>query len=713
MGNCSLPGSEDNVWANTAYSGVSFLPYDIPYNFESGGSLPEKPYSGTFTREPVNGKKVNFVVPEYMQSYGTLDGKTSEQYDFIETAQIQIPTSDATSVLADNTRYNVIPSEAGRFAYWTFGDGFSEELKGQIVPDGYINKFFADDPEYPATGVTFVANFVSNEKTPKAVFKKSDNDDGTGELKFFFDTDDHSADEGALAVYPVVPNTSDYNLPAWYRNSMESWTYGDSHPIPKFQTVIEENAPNGIQAVFDVTFADYKELRSMSCWFMSTMSNDEKSIYPGFTIEGQIKMDLGNVPTDCLNNVAYMFGGHEVFNDHMGSKVKAISLSGFDQQQHMKNFNYMFANCIDLEFMDFGGYKTDKIKSMKGLFYNCRALNGENLYRTLQNLVTNNVEDMSYMFARYVSYEEKHLTELPSGVPTALTFNFPDNFVTINVKNMEGMFSGIATMQTITITAGSQFITPNLESTAYMFANDYFVEHFYLPATFKNPTNSLSDTRGMFENCRKIESTNYVYIDSTGPHDGGIVVVGSGKYYPINLDYCVNMANMFSGCTNLKEFKIQRALQYIEGEPVIIINASSMFYKCDNLEKVDFSSYRFGAAATPDYKGIECNVNNMFTTTHGLNDVVSEVTFDNNWNSDLSLYDLGFAKNYHDTNYVTPVVWINTNTAMSLSAHSVPDVILKSSNYGEGEVVYKRATKEIVIKNDGVMSEVYMTTEGC
>lgn len=354
------------------------------------------------------------------------------------------------------------------------------------------------------------------------------------------------------------------------------------------------------------------------------------------------------------------------------------------------------------------------VTSMKGMFYNCRALNGQNLTTVLSALNTSSVEDMSYMFARYVSYEEKHLTELPSGVPTALTFNFPDNFVTINVKNMEGMFSGIATMQTITITAGSKFITPNLESTAYMFANDYFVEHFYLPATFKNPTNSLSDTRGMFENCRKIESTNYVYIDSTGPHDGGIVVVGSGKYYPINLDYCVNMANMFSGCTNLKEFKIQRTLQSSsEGEPVIIVNASSMFYKCDNLEKVDFASYLFGqSSAEYGDNRTECNVNNMFTTSHGLNDVVSEVTFDNNWNSDLSLYDLGFAKNYHDTNYVTPVVWINTSCAMSLSAHSVPDVNLKSSNYGEGEVVYKRATKTIVIKNDGVMSEVSKTNEG-
>ena len=287
-----------------------------------------------------------------MQSYGTLDGKASEKYDFIETAKIQISTSDATSVLADNTKYNVIPSEAGRFAYWTFGDGFSDELKGQIVPDGYNYTFEAADPDYPTAGVTFVANFVSNEKTAKAVFKKSGNDDGTGELKFFFDTIDHSKEEGVLAVYPVVPNTSDYNLPAWYRNSMESWTYGDSHPIPKFQTVIEENAPNGIQAVFDDTFADYKELRSMSCWFMSTMSNDEKSIYPGFTIKDQIKIDLGKVPTDCLNNVAYMFGGHEVFNDHMGSKVKGISLSGFDPQEKMKNLDYMFANCVDLESID-------------------------------------------------------------------------------------------------------------------------------------------------------------------------------------------------------------------------------------------------------------------------------------------------------------------------------------------------------------------------
>lgn len=351
------------------------------------------------------------------------------------------------------------------------------------------------------------------------------------------------------------------------------------------------------------------------------------------------------------------------------------------------------------------------------MFYNCRALNGQNLTTVLSELNTSSVEDMSYMFARYVNYEEKHLTELPTGVETALTFNFPDNFNTTNVKNMEGMFSGIATMQTITIKAGRMFNNKNLENVNYMFANDYFVEHFYLPLIFSKSPETLTTAKGMFENCRKIETTYCEYIDSDGKtQDGGIVIIGGGDTKnPIELDYCVNMANIFSGCTNLKEFKIPRTVRTIKetDETVTIVNASSMFYQCDNLEKVDFARYRFGQAFDEfGNNGIECNVNNMFTTSHGLNDVVSEITFDNNWNSDLFLYDLGFAKNYHNTNYVTPVVWINTSNAMSLSAHSVPDIYLKSSNYEEGEVVYKRATKEIVIKNDGVMSEVTSTDEG-
>lgn len=48
---------------------------------------------------------------------------------------------------------------------------------------------------------------------------------------------------------------------------------------------------------------------------------------------------------------------------------------------------------------------------------------------------------------------------------------------------------------------------------------------------------------------------------------------------------------------------------------------------------------------------------------------------------------------------------------MSFSAHSVPNFNTKSSNFEEGEVVYKRATKGIGIKNDGVMSEVEVTSE--
>lgn len=69
-----------------------------------------------------------------------------------------------------------------------------------------------------------------------------------------------------------------------------------------------------------------------------------------------------------------MFGGHEYFNDHTGSKYTKIDISGLDLS-NLKNFDGLFANCVDLNLIVYdSGFNTANATSMRNMFYNCQAL---------------------------------------------------------------------------------------------------------------------------------------------------------------------------------------------------------------------------------------------------------------------------------------------------------------------------------------------------
>lgn len=81
-----------------------------------------------------------------------------------------------------------------------------------------------------------------------------------------------------------------------------------------------------------------------------------------------------------------------------------------------------FEDCENLENITIEGFDTSQVTSMKNTFFNNSNLN---LISLDDNFNTDNVEDMSYMFANSRS------TELNL-----------KNFNTKNVKNMSNMFLG-------------------------------------------------------------------------------------------------------------------------------------------------------------------------------------------------------------------------------------------------------------------------------
>ncbi len=112
---------------------------------------------------------------------------------------------------------------------------------------------------------------------------------------------------------------------------------------------------------------------------------------------------------------------------------------------NVTDMSFMFNACYGLTNLDVSGFKTDNVTYMSGMFSHCSSLTSLDL----SNFKTDNVTDMSYMF-RYCS---------------SLTSLDLSNFKTDNVTNMGSMFSN----SNLTSLDLSNFKTDNVTDMSYMF----------------------------------------------------------------------------------------------------------------------------------------------------------------------------------------------------------------------------------------------------
>lgn len=745
LGLCSLPNHIDNsegesekeikegLWETLQTGDIGLNPEEMPYSIE----LYENVYSWDVPINPVytgwihlkegtiKTKQVEFEVadlegktPGYFSDY-----QTHTTYDFIQTAQIKVDTKDNNILWADNRRYVPVAYSGYKFAYWTFGCDVGQYKAGDTVPSNFLKVFTAADYD---ENVKFIANFVDANMYARAVFLADGS--GKGTMEFMYNNLSESAIKAKYpsgqvkAIYNVKPNSSEYNLPEWYINRGESWVAGDDHPVPKFQSVIEQNAPNGIDVVFNDDFKDCREITSMSCWFMPAVSNvgQNDAIYCGFSDNpysssasdtGTFSIDFANVNMSSIVNVSYMFGGFETATAYSGTTLKSISLQNFDKDKQLKNLDALFANCITLEDINFNNYDSSNIISMSKTFYNCPNLvykwkEGESssyLTNILNQLNTQKVTDMSYMFAQYPSeYALATQPVIVSGVDGAkentypIVVNFPSagsKFTTKNVEKMDGMFSNFYNAKSIEI-SGDSFVNGNnntkILSTSYMFANNPYMQS--VKCTSKNMGfDSSLDTSYMFYDDKRL---GYLGSGTTGSvsylaTSDVIQFAGDGK--SMDITSSENMSHMFDGCESLGEFNVKRKIatwteikdEYSETKYVpshIITNTSYMFNNCRNLSAVDLSNYYIYTddlyndlyekiyyiyGYSPTY--FTSSYKNMFTIDDNLtNTKINKIKFGDvktysnekdwhndtlQWNTKITAYDLGISLYDENGNY--------------------------------------------------------------
>lgn len=606
-------------------------------------------HSGEFVRNNVVEYVVHFDVDP--DGCGTINGKDSFDYKYIESASVKLDQYNPSVLWCDNKKLTAAPTAANRFKYWAYGDGFGEKV-GSRVQVGELSKFKPeDDGKY-----TFKAVFDNSYKTAKAVFTHSGDKSNPGYMSFYYDNKDYTVgQDNVIGVYPVYVNTNDYNFPAWYTTAGESSYSGDNHYLPRFKEEIEV-AADLYNINFDVSFKEFDELASMSCWFMPGISQDGKSVYEPFRFDQSHFAGLQNIETRSIVDVRYMFGGHHYFNANNGSvMVTEINLSDFDQECRIQRIDGLFANCLNLKSITLPKkFATNKLTSLSSLFYNCNSLDSENLEKVLSQMNTSNVTDMSYMFSRYMdgTPDEKDLQ--------IITYKFPDNFDTSKVETMEGMFNGIKVAKGI-ILVGEKFDTTNVKSMRGMFASCINLNDFLSTiGGIKWHSENVTDMAYMFYECKKLEKFNF---DSEPT---------------FSMDSVKDCSCMFRYCNSLQSFSINkpRPSDVKEGEvdKYIIDDARFMFEDCYNLTDVDLAYFTFSKNMFPNFT---FSYSKMFTLHNSAgsekqNDVIKNITLgsidDETDTASITLADCQVANSDSQGN---KIYWLD-ETALTFDTSSIP-----------------------------------------
>ena len=141
--------------------------------------------------------------------------------------------------------------------------------------------------------------------------------------------------------------------------------------------------------------------------------------------------------------------------------------------ENVTDMSYMFYNCRKLSSLDFSKFNTENVTDMKFMFYNCRILSSLDLSK----FNTENVTNMSYMFDNCYELSSLDLSKFNTENVTNMKYMFDNcwelssldlsNFNTAKVEDMSYMFSYCSTLTTIY--GSDEFVTEEVYNSQNMF----------------------------------------------------------------------------------------------------------------------------------------------------------------------------------------------------------------------------------------------------
>ena len=202
--------------------------------------------------------------------------------------------------------------------------------------------------------------------------------------------------------------------------------------------------------------------------------------------------------------------------------------------ENVTNMSYMFVKCKALTSLNLTSFNTEKVTDMQGMFKECSDLTSLNL----SNFNTEKVTDMRGMFWECSNLTSLNLTRLNTENVTAMNGMFYgctdltsldlSNFNTAKVTDMTNMFYGCDALTSLDL---SSFNTAEVTNMSNMFRLCYTLTSLDL-SNFN--TAEVTNMSYMFKTCKALTT---IYAS-----DKFVTTkVGSGS-------------EMFKGCTNLKGF---------------------------------------------------------------------------------------------------------------------------------------------------------------
>ena len=202
----------------------------------------------------------------------------------------------------------------------------------------------------------------------------------------------------------------------------------------------------------------------------------------------------------------------------------------------------------------------DKVKSLKGLFKNCRCYKEINFI----NFNRKNIEDMSEMFYGCTSLIKFNLTNFRSDNVTNMSDMFAhsgirnlklNNLNTSNVTNMNYMFSDCDHLEILDL---SGFDTINVTRMSNMFCECTRLEKLNITDF---DTSKVIDMYKMFSGCFALKNLDLSNFNTSNVQDMGKMFDGCCLIEELNLENfdtknVNNMNNMFNGCLQLKYLNI-------------------------------------------------------------------------------------------------------------------------------------------------------------
>ena len=204
---------------------------------------------------------------------------------------------------------------------------------------------------------------------------------------------------------------------------------------------------------------------------------------------------------------------------------------------NVTDMSYMFSECRNLKNLDVNNFNTSNVISFGGMFMNCYSLKSLDV----SGFDTSKATNMGKMFGC------NNLTNLNVS-----------GFDTSNVTDMNSMFSGCSSLKSLDV---SGFNTSKVTNMNYMFGDCYGLTSLDV-SNFN--TSNTTNMNGMFSGCSSLKS-----LDVSG----------------FNTSKVTNMSHMFFLCTDLPSLDLSGF------DTSKVTDMNSMFQQCESLPSLDVSGF--------------------------------------------------------------------------------------------------------------------------